>query len=419
MQNDIKAIRCGKLIDGSGNPPKTDLTILVEGNLIKAVGEEGEVRIPKEAEIIDACDKTVMPGLMDAHMHFFGMKTDKFIEEQLAQTPQLGLIRSVFDAKRLLEAGYTTVKDCGSPNGIPLRKAIEEGIIQGPRVLAAGFLITQTSGHGDIHYLPLEWVDSRTTKMGYNLICDGVPECIKAARYALRQGADFLKICTTGGVLSMSDRPEYAQFTLDEIRAIVQEAEHAGKLVSSHSEGTEGIKNAIKGGVKTIEHAWYPDDEAIRLAKEKSAIFVPTLSYDLQIIKKGEAVGYPSWAVEKVKESWERVIKNIVKAKKAGVTMASGTDFVGSPITRMGGNAMELELLVKHCGFSPMEAIVTATANGAKACGLEKKIGTIEPGKIADIIIVDGDPSRDICILQDMDKIKLVIKDGKEQVRRP
>jgi len=418
MRNEVKAIICGRLIDGSGNPQKFNQVVLIEGSLIKDVGEEGEVRIPEGAKIIDASDKTVMPGLIDAHIHFLGMKTDRWIEEQVAQASQLGLIRSVIDARKLLEAGYTTVRDCGSINGLYIREAIKEGIISGPRVLAAGFILSQTFGHVDIHYLPLEWVDARKTKRGYTLICDGVSECIKAARYALRQGADFIKICTTGGVLSMNDRPEYTQFTLKEIKAIVEEAAHVGRFVSSHSMGTEGIKNAIKGGVKVIEHAWYPDDDAIRLAKEKGVIFVPTLSYDLQIIRKGEEAGYPSWAVEKEKEAWDQVVKNIAKAHKEGVIMASGTDFVGSPISRMGTNCMELELLVKYCGFTPMEAIVAATANGAEACGLKRKIGTIEPGKIADIIVVDGDPLKDIRILQDVNKIKLVMKDGKKQVDR-
>jgi len=250
------------------------------------------------------------------------------------------------------------------------------------------------------------------------LICDGVPECIKAARYALRQGADFIKICTTGGMMSMRDKPEHTQFTLEEIKAIVQEARHVGSFVTSHSEGREGIRNSVEGGVKTIEHAWYPDDESIKMAIEKNIIFVPTLSYDSQIMTKGEEVGYPPWAVSRIKEAWETVIKNIANAHKAGVTMAAATDFVGSPISKHGTNAMELELLVKHCGFKPMEAIVAATANGAKACGKEEELGTLESDKKADIILVDGDPLKDIKILQDVGRIKMVLKDGEVEVDR-
>lgn len=415
-----KAIIGGRLIDGTGKEPLNNSTVLIETSEIKSIGPADEVKIPEDAEIIDATGKTVMPGLIDSHIHLLGLKTDEWIMETVVQPPELGLIRAVFDVKSLLEAGFTTVKDCGCTNALFLKKAIEEGTIRGPHILAAGYVLSQTFGHGDVQYYPIEWVDARDTKRGYTLICDGVSECIKAARYAFRQGADFIKICTTGGVMSMRDKPEYTQFTLEEIKAIVQEARHVESFVTSHSEGRWGIRNAIEGGVKTIDHAWYPDDESINMAIEKDVVFVPTLSYDFQIMKKGEEVGYPLWAVNREKEAWERVINNIAKAHKAGVTMAAATDFVGSPISKMGANAMELELLVKYCGFTPMEAIVAATANGAKACGIEDKTGKIEPGKNADIIIVDGDPLRDIRILQNKEKIKMVLKDGKiEAVRSP
>jgi len=398
--------------------PLDDSAILIEGSKIRTVGPIGKVEIPEDAEIMDAEGKTVMPGLIDSHIHFLGLKTDNWISETAVSPAELGLIRAVIDAKNLLDAGYTTVKDCGSTSALFLREAIAEGTIRGPRILASGYVLSQTFGHGDIQYFPIEWVDARETKRGYTLICDGVPECIKAARYALRQGADFIKICTTGGMMSMRDKPEYTQFTLEEIKAIVQEARHVGTYVTSHSEGRGGIRNSLEGGVKTIEHAWYPDDESIEMAVKKNVIFVPTLSYDSQIMTKGEEVGYPPWAVSRIKEAWEPVIKNIANAHKAGVTMAAATDFVGSPISKLGTNAMELELLVKYCGFKPMEAIIAATANGAKACGMEKELGTLEPDKKADIIIIDGDPLKDIKILQDVGKIKMVLKDGEVKVDR-
>jgi len=420
MRRPIKVLRCGRLIDGSGSTAKRDQAILIEGSTIRQVGPDSEVRAPKGAEVIDASDKTVMPGLFDCHLHFFGMTTDNWITSQL-EPRELSLIRSVDDARRLLEAGYTTVRDCAGMNGVFLKKAINEGSIKGPRILAAGLMLTQTFGAGDVDYLPSEWVDYRQVPRDfstYSVICDGVPECTKAARFVLRQGADFIKIASTGGVLSKGNKPEYEQFTHDEIRAIVREAANAGKFVAAHSMGTGGIKNSILSGVRTIDHAWYPDDECLSLAKERGTVFVPTLSWDLQIINKGEEAGYSSWAVEKERAAWKERMKRLQKARRAGVTLASGTDFSGSPLTRMGENAMELEALVEHCGYSPMEAIVAATANGAKACGLEGATGKIEPGKLADLLVVDGDPSREIAVLRDVEKIKLVMKEGVTEVER-
>jgi imidazolonepropionase-like amidohydrolase len=422
MRSSIKLISCGRLIDGSGNPPKKNREVLIEGSSIRAVAEEGELRAPAGTETIDASDKTVMPGLFDCHLHFYGMNTDNFLAAHF-DSPGVTLIRSVASARRLLEAGYTTVRDCGGVNGLALRRAITEGSIEGPRILAAGFILTQTFGAGDVDYLPMDVVDYRRADRDFiseTLICDGVTECIQSARYALRKGADFIKICASGGVLSKGNRPEHAQFTPEEIGAIVQEARHVGKFVAAHAMGTDGIRNAIACGVRTIDHAWYPDDECVRLAKEKGTIFVPTLSWDLQIIKRGEEGGYSTWAIEKEREAWKERVKRIRRAHRKGVTMASGTDFCDTPLTKMGENAMELEFLVRHCNFTPMEAIVAATANGAKACALENATGRIEAGKLADLLVVDGDPSKDIALLQHKERIQLVLKEGLTVVdRRP
>jgi imidazolonepropionase-like amidohydrolase len=351
------------------------------------------------------------------------LKSDRFIEEQLVRPPQLALIKSAYDAFDLLKAGFTTVKDCGG-FGIYLKKAIAEGTIRGPRILSAGFTLSQTAGHGDTHFIPVEWVDPRVSKRGMSLVsmsllCDGIPECIKAARYALREGADFLKIMASGGVMSMVDRPEHTQFTLNELEAIVEEARHVGKFVTAHCQGTEAMKNCIKAGVKTIDHAFYPDDEVIKMAKGRGdVVFVPTLSINWRIVSEGEEAGYPPWAVKKGKEVWEITKKNIKRLYKAGLTIASATDFCGSPLLKMGTNAMELEMLVEHCDFKPIDAIIAATQNGAKACGLENETGTVERGKLADIIIVDGNPIKNVKVLQDMDAIKLVMKEGRVEINR-
>jgi imidazolonepropionase-like amidohydrolase len=420
----LVVIEGGTLIDGTGGRPIEDSVVVIDGERIGAAGEEGDVKIPSDAKKIevDAHGKTVLPGLIDSHLHLIGMKTDRMLEEELVRPSQLSLIKSVFDTRELLEAGFTTVKDCGG-FGIYLKRAIDEGTIRGPRILSAGYVLSQTAGHGDVHYIPVEWVDARTSKKGkflaMSLLCDGVDECIKAARYALREGADFIKVCASGGVMSMVDRPEHTQFTLEELKAIVEEARHVGKFVTAHCQGTEAMKNCITAGVKTIDHACYPDEKVIEMAKKKrDVVFVSTLSIIQRIVIEGEEAGYPPWAVMKAKEVSEITTRNIAKLHKAGLTVASATDFCGSPLLKMGTNAMELELLVNQCGFEPMDAIVAATRNGAKACGLENQIGTLEKGKLADMIVVDGDPLKDVKVLQKKNKIKIVMKEGRIEVRR-
>lgn len=415
----IMAIKGGTLIDGTGGEPMEKAIVLVEGSNIIAVGKEKEIDIPEETRVIDATEKTVMPGLIDSHMHLRGLKKDNFVLERLLVPDGVKLLRTSVSAQLLLNAGFTTVKDCGGSNALYLKRAIAEGTLRGPRIVAAGYVLTQTFGHADDHFLPTEWVDARMSKRGYTLICDGVEECIKAARYALREGADFVKLCgTSGGVMSERDRPEHVQFTLDEIKAVVQVAHSAGKFVTAHAQGTEGIHNAITGGVKTADHVFFVDDEAIEMGKSKGVVFVSSLTVMKRINEGGIEAGYPLWGVQKSREAWDEAVKNIAKIREAGATVASATDLLEPPTKDMSMNALELELLVEHCGFKPIEAIVSATCNGAKACGLEDKIGTIEKGKLADIIIVDGDPLKDIKILQNLERIKMVIKEGVIEVNR-
>jgi imidazolonepropionase-like amidohydrolase len=412
----VLAIKGATLIDGTGAKPVKDAVVVVEDSKIVAVGKD--VAIPRGARVVDAAGKTVMPGLIDSHMHFMGRKTDKFVEEEFVTPWGVSLIRTTKDAEALLDAGFTMVKDCGGEQALHLRRAIAEGTIHGPRILASGFALSQTFGHGDTHFLPVEWVDARVSKRGHGLLCDGVEECMKAARYALREGADFIKVCTTGGVMSERDRPEHTQFTIDEIKAIVQVARYAGTFVTAHCQGTEGMHNSIIGGIKTIDHAFYPDDEAIKMAKEKDVIFVPTLSIMHQINTKGKEGGMPEWGVRKCLEAWDVTIKNIRKIHDSKAKVALGTDYIGSPMLKHGTNALELQLLMEYCGFSAMDTIVSATKIGAEACGLGDKLGTIEKGKFADVIVVDGDPLKDVKILQNKENVKLVVKNGTVEVNR-
>ena len=413
-ENMIAIVNC-RLIDGTGRPPLENACIIIRDKVIWDVGRQGEVQVPDNAQVIDARGRTVMPGLIDAHVHVLGLKTADLVKEPLVTPLGVFFARAVRSLERLVSAGYTTIRDTGGIISLHLKSAVEEGSITGPRIVAAGYTISQTFGHGDVHYLPVEWVDARASKKLTplaHLLCDGVEDCRKTARYALREGADFLKIFTTGGVMSQRDKPEYTQFTTEEIRAIVEEAEHVGTFVASHAQGAQGIKNAIKAGVKTIEHAIFIDEEGIQLAVERGAIIVPTLSIVERILERGEKAGVPEWGLKKAEEVYSIHVENIKKAVKAGVKIAAGTDFFNDALGEMGENALELQLLVEKLGLSPMEAIIAATKNAAEACGLQEKIGTIEKGKLADLLIVDGNPLADISVLREPDNIKLVVKEG-------
>jgi len=410
----ILAFVNARVIDGTGKPPIEKGVVVVKGNVIVDVGSDASVEIPEDAKVIDVKGKTIMPGLIDAHLHIIGMRTGDFVKEPIITPFGVFFARAVKDLEALINAGFTTIGDAGSIVALHLKYAVNEGTIVGPRIVAAGLPLSQTFGHGDTHYLPIEWVDYRTTKKFTplaGLICDGVDECRKAARYALREGADYIKIMATGGVLSEKDRPEYRQFTLDEIKAIVDEARAAGRFVHAHAQGSEGIKNAIIGGVKVIAHGIFIDEEGMEMAKERNVIVVPTFSIVEKLLQVGAKVGVPEWGLRKAEEVHKEHLENIRKAYRAGVKIATGTDFAGGPF-KHGENAMELKLFVEKLGMKPIEAIVAATKNGAEAVGLEDRIGTLEKGKLADLIVIDGNPLADINVLLDTNKVLLVMKEG-------
>jgi imidazolonepropionase-like amidohydrolase len=277
-----------------------------------------------------------------------------------------------------------------------------------PRIIASGHWISQTFGHGDPHLLPTEYVDMRTTRhrsvVTSALLADGVDECIKATRYALRQGADFIKIHVSGGFTSPRDKVTDVQFNLSEIKAIVDTAMQAGKYVTAHyQKSIPSLRNAILGGVKTIEHALLTDDKSVEMAMEKDVIFVSTMSVFRRSLSMNN-------------ENAKLIIESYNRLHEYGAVFAAGTDNMGIADTA-GKNAGELELMVQYLDLTPMDAIVTATKNGAKACFMGDKTGTIEKGKLADIIMVNGDPSKDITVLQNADKVEMVMLEGNIEKR--
>jgi imidazolonepropionase-like amidohydrolase len=405
----IKAIIGATLLDGTGAKPLEDATILVEGGIIQDVGRG--INMPEGAEVVDASGMMVMPGLIDAHVHLC-LEGGPNILAILQYPPGLLQLMAARNALNTLEAGYTTVRDMGAPMGfaISLKRAIGMGIARGPRIVTSGRVISQTGGHADFH-LP--------SGINFDLmsrIADGPDEVRKAAREQLRDGADWVKICSSGGVMSPTDPVDTRQFTVDEIRAAVEEANAVGKNVAAHAHGTTGIRNAVMAGVKTIEHGTIMDDEVVSLMAEKGVFHIPTLVASWGILKHGREAGIPDYAVAKAEQLATYPGRSMMLSHGAGVKVAAGTD-AGTPFNRHGENAKELELMVE-AGFKPMEAIRATTKVGAEAVGLGRVTGTLQKGKWADVIVVDGDPLKDIKVLQDRSLIRLVMKGGAMEVRR-
>ena len=415
MRKGHTVLKGGRLIDGTGSEPVDDSVLVMKDDLIESVGSAGSDRYPQDAEVIDVTGKTIMPGLIDAHIHLFGHRSMGQITWFMDE-PLLKGMRSVMDIWKLIDAGFTTVRDLGGVNALYLKRAVNEGSVVGPRILAAGRGITQTGGHGDIiHSLPAEW----SHRLMLCRIADGVSEVRKAAREQLREGADFLKIFTTGGVMSERDVSFSSQYCLEEIRAFVEEAHNVGVRTASHAQGTQGIKNALLGGVETIEHGIYLDEECIDMMIKKGRYLVPTLAIFQAIVTKGAEAGVLESSIRKAGTAQEAHVESFKNAYEAGVKCGLGTDYLSDPMSAMGENAIELQLYVEVAGLTPMEAIVCATRNNAEVLNLADEIGTLEPGKCADLLVVDGDPSQDISILRDRKNILRVYRGGAQVPRLP
>ncbi len=404
----------GRIVDPATEKVISKGRVVVEDGRIRDVGSQGEVDLPEKAEVIET-NATIMPGLIDAHIHFTGFRSGDYIRESLLTPFGLFVARAIRDLEATLDAGFTTVCDAGSIIALHLRGAVNEGIVRGPRILAAGYPISQTFGHGDMHFLPTKLVDARESLLKFpfqSLLCDGEDECRKAARYALREGADFIKIFVTGGVASQRDRPEYPQMTRKEIRAVVEEAKRTGRFVHAHAESSEGYINAVEEGVEVLAHGMDLSDDAINLSIEKDVTLVPTLTIADIILKFGEAAGLPDWAIEKTKEVHEIHVESIKRAYKAGVRIATGTDFfIGSKDVQLYGmNSLELKLLADKVGMKSMDVLKAATFNAAKA--LHLNAGSFERGKLADLIVVRGNPYESPEVLLDKRNIRLVMKEG-------
>ena len=399
-------IRAGGLVDVRSGRLVTNQAILIEGDRIKQVGPAQSVQAPAGARVIDLSNATVLPGLIDCHTHLTGEPGHNGYEALGISVPREALYGAK-NAKLTLEAGFTTVRNVGA-NGysdIALRDAINAGDVPGPRIDASGPPIGVTGGHCDQSLLAPEFNHKADG------VADGVPALIQKTREIAKYGADCIKICASGGVLSRGDSPEALQFSDDEIRAVVTEAHRLGRKVAAHAHGAAGIKQAVLAGVDSIEHASFIDDEAIRLMKEKGVYLVPTLYLGDWFIENYQRLRVPEFMVEKAKVVMPAARQNIARAFKAGVKVAFGTDAAVYP---HGLNGREFAVMVK-LGLTPMQAIQAATINAADLLGWPDRVGSIESGRFADIIAVSRDPTLDVSVLE---HVVFVMKGGKIVVGR-
>lgn len=397
-------MHCGTLIDCTGNDVKKEMTIVVEGNKIISV-EKGYKSPAGTDKVVDLKNKTVMPGLMDMHVHLEMESRKGGSIDQYTLNPADYAFNSVVIAKTTLMAGFTTVRDLGGSGvNISLRNAIKAGKITGPRVFTVGKSISGTGGHMDpTNGYCEELMGDPEAKDG---VANGVDDCRKAVRQQYKNGADLIKIASTGGVLSTAKDGSSPQFSEEEIRSIVQTAKDLGMNVACHAHGAEGMKRAIRAGVISIEHGTLMDDEVITLMKQHGTWYVPTITAGKSVADSAKIPGfYPDIVVPKALSIGPKIQGSFAKAYKAGVKIAFGTD---AGVYKHGKNAIEFQYMVE-AGMPAMEAIHSATVNTAQLLGISDILGTIQNGKIADIIAVDGDPLTNISTLMN---VAFVMKEG-------
>jgi imidazolonepropionase-like amidohydrolase len=403
---EVVVLKAARLFDGKSDVTVRNGVVIVEGGKIKATGSG--LAVPAGARIIDLGDATLLPGLIDAHTHLSSESSDNWLEGTIAnlrQTTAESAIRATAYVRRTLLAGFTTVRDVGSGEyvDVGLRNSITAGVIPGPRMLVAVHALGARGGHCDEGGFPYELFGPEPgIESG---IASGPDQFRDAVRFQVKYGADVIKICATGGVLSLADEVDTAQLTQEEMNAIVDEAHRLHKKVAAHAHGAEGAKTAIRAGVDSIEHGSFLDDEGLRMMKEHGTWLVPTLMAGEYVAGKAAVRHYPPEITAKAKAAMAARSATFRKALAMGVKVAFGTDSAVSP---HGLNAQEFALLVDH-GMSPAAALRTAMSSGAELLGLAQRIGTLEAGKEADVIAVPGDPLADI---HRMEHVGFVMKGG-------
>lgn len=427
MERPVKAVKGGTLIDGTGATPLKDSVVVIEGSKIIEVGRLNEVEIPAGADIINANGRVVMPGIIDCHTHISAVPNTSpgtgwgSLESSLTDRA----VMAVVAARKLIEAGVTTIRDVGANAHIDIavRDAVKRGDVIGPRIFASDAGICITGGHVD------HWKSVRTLafegmkETGRNGIADGVTECIKAVREQVRVGADLIKIFATGGVMEATVRAGMWELSEEEIAAACKEAKKSQRFVAVHAVSPpEAITFCSEMGVRSIDHGIWQNEESIQMMREKGTYLVPTMIAYQGLTNEA----YPPTLKETARKAVVTHEKTLRMAKKAGVKIAMGTDSAAvyerayvNPIMMHGKCQWEeLELMATR-GLSEMESIVAATKTAAECIGIGNETGTIEPGKFADILVVDANPLKDMMVFRDLSRIKLVMKEGTVYVTRP
>lgn len=396
-------IWCGTLIDGLSDTPRKNMTIVVETDRITGV-RNGLTKPGNNDKVIDLKTKTVTPGWIDTHVHLSHQTNPNGYLERLQLNDADYAYRSVVHAQKTLMAGFTTVRDAGGSIVISLKHAINQGLIAGPRIYVAGTPLGSTGSHGDpTNGLRKDLMGDPGPAAG---VANGVDQCIKAVRQRYKEGSDVIKIMATGGVLDVSSSGSAPQFTQDEMNAIVSTARDYGLKVMAHAHGAEGIKRALNAGVTSIEHGTLMDDQCIDLFKQTGAWYVPTIIAGKSVADSAKKTGYyPPMVARKALEIGPKLQSTMGKAYRAGVRIAFGTD---AGVYQHGRNWLEFTYMIE-AGMPAMDAIKAATVNAAELLGVKEQLGSIEAGKIADIVAVDGDPLTDS---QSFGRVTFVMKGG-------
>ncbi len=395
------------IIDGTGRAPSPNGTVAVEGERIKEILPGLPGRLPSDATVIDCRHQTLLPGLIDAHVHVGAVEAN-IMEQRRHNYASLLVIRAVKVIKETLDQGFTTIREAGGADP-GFREAVREGYIPGPRMFVAGYPLSQTGGHGD-NRLPTETRPPLQDVAGIaTRICDGVDEVRRGAREQLRSGVDQIKIMAGGGAMSPSDEIDTSQYSIEELKAAVEEAQAVGTYVMAHVYSSRSILNCTAAGVRTLEHGNLLDEEAARAMKETGAFLVPTLATYEITPRVGKDFGIPEFNMRKMIQARDQGLEALAIAHRVGVKIASGSDLLG-PMQIYKG----LELELKSRVLGPMGAIVATTQTNAELLRKEKDLGTVEAGKLADLILINGDPLQDMALFQQyQEKITLIVQGGR------
>jgi imidazolonepropionase-like amidohydrolase len=403
----VIVLRHALLLDCTGREPQENMAVVVEGERIVDVTADGRVAVPAGASVVDCRGHTLMPGLIDAHVHICAVEVN-ILEQHRTHPPGLVVAKAIRNLEETLQQGYTTVRDAGGAD-VGLRLAVEQGVVAGPRLLVSGSPITQTGGHADLRR-PAETGAPIHSCIGMSgVVCDGPDEVRKAVREQLRRGVDQIKIMAGGGAMSPADEIDATQFSVPELQAAVEEAGAVGKYVMAHLYSAASISNALQAGVRSLEHGNLLTADSARLIREAGAYLIPTLATYEMLAEEGAQYGVPAANLRKIDRARERSFEALQLAHRAGVKIASGSDLLG-PLQRHKAR----ELTLKAQVLSPMGALLSATKVNAELLRLERQLGTVEVGKLADLIVVRGDPLRDLSRLEDYHRnVLLVMKAGR------